>query len=149
MKNLIVIFALLYSINAFSQIKKHQVDSFNLDLRSKYITQIRNGKAIMGVGIGFGIGTLLYWTLLKPEAPAIDPTWTITKTEAALSSFNREFDSYKTKRTIFAVTSGIVFLSGSILRGAGLVHKEIYKSRKYSAEIGIQDIGMGLCINFR
>jgi hypothetical protein len=149
MKAIATITVLFLTINSFSQVQKHQIDSFNLDLRSKYITQIRNGKAIMGVGVGLGIGTILYWTLLKPEAPAIDPTWTIAKTEAALSSFNREFDSYKTKRTIFAISSGILFLSGSILRGAGLVHKQIYKSRKYSAQICFDDIGMGLCFNFR
>ena len=149
MKKIIFTSLFFISININAQ-KKYitPTDSFNTYLLEKSLLQRRAGKTIMKVSGVLFVGTILYSNLGKPDAPDLTSYPTPSQMASANSKYQRSYEMFQLKRSALGIVSGFLFVTGSVMRAQGFLRRDLYLSRRYSAGIGLQDNGIGFCINF-
>ena len=94
------------------------------------------------------VGTILYSNLGKPDAPDLSSYSTPSQMASANSNYERSYEMFQLKRSALGIVSGFLFVTGSVMRAQGFLRRDLYLSRRYSARIGLQDNGIGFCINF-
>jgi hypothetical protein len=144
----LIILPLIF-ISSFGFAQKLQIskkDSFNIYLKERGYFQEKVGNNMLLMSGLIFAGTITYWKLGEPEAP--DPILfpTLSQFNSANNSYQDKLRKYKFRRGALGIAGGLVFVTGSILRASGKLRQDIYLSRKYSFNIGMQDYGIGMCM---
>ena len=98
-------------------------------------------------GISF-VGSILYWNYGEPELPNPSSYTTLGQYNSAAQSYTTRYDMYKRTRVGLGIATGFLFVSGSVLLAAGKLRRDIYLSRKYALNIGIQQEGFSVNLKF-
>lgn len=123
-------------------------DSSLSKLLSNAKAQRNSGVVLIGLGTLSFVGTAIYWTKAIPKY-SLGSSNTYQEAQKVLDSYNRAVKQYKTNRVVFGGLSIIALSLGLAALDLSEKKFKLYDSKRLAFNFGLQDSGLGLCLNFK